>query len=93
MDQPEGYKGFTSLIIFKGGEKFKIMCVSWIFCLWKVVTCHLTLNAKASAVKMIAMGLDGKRTGLQLGVRKVWKGAALQSVRQDNGNLWRILAL
>lgn len=58
-----------------------------------VVTFHLAIHAKASAVKMIAMGLDGKRTGLLLGVRKVWKGAALQSVRQENGNLWRILAL
>lgn len=70
-----------------------MMCVSWIFCLWMVVMFHLPLHAKASAVKMIAMGLDRKRTHLLLGVRKVWKGAALQSVGQENGNLWRILAL
>lgn len=61
---------------------------------WMVVMFHLALRSKALPVKMIATGLDGKGTRRLLGVKKVWRGAALQSVsHQENGNSWRILAL
>lgn len=43
--QPAGYKGFTSLIIFKGGESNirNDVCFLDILSLWMVVVFHLTL--------------------------------------------------